>query len=84
METENHPYHLDHFENQIRELSRMLKNMSNDNDLEELIEIIKNPLWTRPAEAIFTSGIVASLITQLQGVQVLRGVLLDGSRKVGI
>ncbi|HEY9642043.1 MAG TPA: hypothetical protein V6C57_16265 [Coleofasciculaceae cyanobacterium] len=79
METQD----LTKLEARIKELSHGLQQLSNDDDLAELIRIIHHPGWTTPAEYLFVSGLVDALIIKTKTLGNLKHTLIAGSRLVG-
>lgn len=78
-----------HHKNDIQELVKKIKSLNNalddlsdPKDLKELLIIIKQPGWTTPAEFLFASGIVDSLLDQTTNLIKLKNSLVKGSRKV--
>lgn len=84
METIEQKHDLGRLEKQITDLSKALKSLSDDQDLVELLKIIKRPGWTTPAEFVFVTGIAENLSVQIKAAQALKRVLVSGSRQVGI
>jgi hypothetical protein len=84
METIEQKHDLGRLERQITDLSKALKSLSDDQDLVELLKIIKRPGWTTPAEFVFVTGIAESLSVQVKAVQSLKKILVNGSRQVGV
>lgn len=75
-------HNIEHLEAQIRRLHRSLASLADD-DLEELILIIKRPGWTTPAEFLFAVAMVESMQGQVKGLAAQKRALLAGSRAVG-
>jgi hypothetical protein len=84
METIEKRHDLTRLEKQISDLSKALKGLSDDQDLVELIKIIRQPGWTTPAEFAFVTGITEHITAQVKNLQTLRQVLVKGSRQVGV
>jgi hypothetical protein len=63
-------------------LNDALAHLSSDDDLRELIKIIRKPGWTTPAETIFVHGVLDSLIAHANAMAGLKKQLLAGSRAV--
>ncbi|PSB28667.1 hypothetical protein [Stenomitos frigidus] len=70
-------------EGRIKELSQGLKQLSDDDELTELIKIIHQPGWTTPAELLFVSGLVDALMMKTKTLRNLKHTLISGSRLVG-
>jgi hypothetical protein len=70
-------------EARIKELHQGLKQLSNDDEMDELIRIIHRPGWTTPAELLFVSGLVDALIIKTKTLGNLKHTLIAGSRLVG-
>jgi hypothetical protein len=68
----------------INALSRALANLNSDEDLKELLRIIRFKGWTTPAEFIFVSSIVDSMTAHATAMTQLRRDLLRGSKKVAV
>lgn len=71
-------------EKKITDLSKALANLSSEDDLRELIRIIRKPGWTTPAEFILVSGMVDTMAAQVKALSQMKDVLLKGSSKVAI
>jgi hypothetical protein len=71
-------------EKKITDLSKALANLSSEDDLRELIRIIRKPGWTTPAEFILVSGIVDVMAAQVKTLSQMKSVLVKGSSKVAI
>ena len=50
--------------------------------LEAVLEDIRRPGWTTPAEYVFALGITETLIEQVAVVRRLQGALIAGARRV--
>ena len=50
--------------------------------LEAVLEDIRRPGWTTPAEYVFALGITETLIEQVAVVRRLQGALVAGARRV--
>jgi hypothetical protein len=70
-------------EGRINELSHSLKQLSNDGEMQELLQIIHRPGWTTPAEALLVSGIVDSMVAKTKTLMDLKHTLMAGSRAIG-
>lgn len=68
---------------QVTDLSDALAHLSNPEDFKRLILILRHPGWTTPAEFIFASGIVESMLAQTAALTKLKGQLIKGSQSVG-
>lgn len=65
------------------ELRGILRRLADD-DWEELIPIWRRPGWTTPAEFLFATAILESLVVQAEGLGKLKTGLLDASREVAV
>lgn len=65
-----------------RALRKDLGRLTLDRDLLELLRIIRRPGWTTPAEFLFASGIVESMIQHTHALEHLGNALMSGSRTV--
>lgn len=63
----------------VKSLSSELLNLSRTNEFDELLLIIKRPGWTTPAEFIFASSIIDSMMEHTQALAKLKVQLLKGS-----
>jgi len=68
--------------NRMKALTQYLNRLSDRRQFIELIKIMKRPGWTTPAELIFASGIVDSMLAHTEALAKLKGDLLKGSRAV--
>ena len=73
---------VNYLEAQIKELSRGLEILAADKDLVELIKVIRRPGWTTPAEFLFATGVVNSMIAQTKTLTELKQTLVKGSQAV--
>lgn len=48
----------------------------------ELLQIIRRPGWTTPAELLFFHGLLDSMLTQAKALETLHSALINGSRAV--
>jgi hypothetical protein len=67
---------------QVTDLSDALARLSNADDFKHLIQILKHPGWTTPAEYIFASAILNSMAAHAAALTNLKGQLLKGSEAV--
>ena len=74
---------LEELETSIKKFSDLIIKVADTSDTEELINIIRNPGWTTPAERIFVKGIVDSLYEHTVLIEGLKQSLMNGSRMVG-
>jgi hypothetical protein len=77
-----HKQELSHLQGRIEKLNENLRVLSADDDLIELIRLIKHPGWTTPAEFTLVSGIVDHMLQSVQTLTTLKSTLLAGSREV--
>lgn len=68
----------------IEGLRESLARHGGDDDLVELLKIIRHPGWTTPAELVFATGIVDVMTRFSDALADMRGVLVQGSRQVGV
>ena len=66
----------------ITELDVLLAQLGRNNDLRDLLKVIIRPGWTTPAELIFATGLVETMISQVAVMEQLKAVLIRGSRAV--
>ncbi len=69
-------------EGRIRNLSKQLKHVADETDLEEMFVILHRPGWTTPAEYLLVSGIVDVMHEYAKAMVSLKQVLINGSRAV--
>jgi hypothetical protein len=79
---DHHLIDIQKLEKRVTALSDALAHLSSPNDFRQLIQIMKRPGWTTPAELIFTVGIVESMLAQTEALTRLKGDLLRGSEAV--
>ena len=77
------PQDIDALHRAITALEKRLKALADDDELRELLRIIRNPGWTTPAELVFVGSIVTSLDLHAKAMIGLKSELLEGSRLVG-
>ena len=75
--------HVEALEGKIKKLQTALTSFSVSEDFDELWKIIHRPGWTTPAEGIFASGLIESMIGQVEVLASMRKMLLTASREVG-
>lgn len=69
-------------EKKVDALSNALAKLSNKDDFRKLIEIMRKPGWTTPAEYFFVSALVDNFSTQVKALSDLKTSLLKGSKQV--
>ena len=74
--------HIEELEGKIKKLQTALTSISVSDDLDEFWRLIHSPPFTSVAEGIFVSGLVDSMIEQLEVFANMRSMLLTASRKV--
>jgi hypothetical protein len=79
---DKHDIDIGGLERRVTALSDALAHLGNADDLKRLILILRRPGWTTPAEFIFASGIVESMLAHSAALTKLRGDLLQGSEAV--
>ena len=67
----------------VNNLTSRLKDLSQDQEFEELLGIIQKPGWTTVAEAALVTGMLESLNAQVEHMKALKKSLLAGARAVG-
>jgi hypothetical protein len=70
-------------EDRVQKLSKNLSSLRVQEDLKELLLVIRRPGWTTPAELIFATEIVDSMLAQTATLAALSQGLLASSREVG-
>ena len=77
----------DHDVNQLEtgigQFVEILVKLTNQETIEELIRIWRRPGWTTPAEFLFASGVLDSMISLARQLESMENVLLQGSELVG-
>jgi hypothetical protein len=61
----------------------ILVKLTNQETIEELIRIWRRPGWTTPAEFMFASGVLDSMIALANQLDSMESILLQGSELVG-
>ncbi len=79
---DKHEIDISGLEKRVTALSHALAHLGSADDLKQLILILRRPGWTTPAEFIFASGIVESMLAHSAALTKLRGDLLRGSEAV--
>jgi len=69
-------------ERQIKTLQRSLKQLSNDDDLIELLRIIRSPGWTTPAEYRLVRAVATSMQAQVKALNALKQEMLAASQEI--
>jgi hypothetical protein len=69
-------------EKKVTDLSDALAHLSSADDFRRLIQILKRPGWTTPAELIFTGAIVDSMLAQTRALAAQKQELLKGADAV--
>jgi hypothetical protein len=67
---------------QVSDLSNALAKLYNAEEFKELILLLRRPGWTTPAELIFATGIVDSMLAHTKAFVQLKGDLMRGSEAV--
>jgi hypothetical protein len=70
-----------HLQARSTHLQTLLKSLLDD-DWETLIQFWRQPGWTTPAEFVFATVIVDSMVRQAELLGALKTGLLEGSREV--
>lgn len=73
-----------HLEAKLKELKELCTKLSNDSDLNEMLQIIHRPGYTTVAEFSLVSSTVESLIEQSRNVLTHRHALLAGSKEIEV
>jgi hypothetical protein len=71
-------------EAKLKELKELCAKLSNDSDVNEMLQIIHRPGYTTVAEFALVSSTVESLVEQSRNVLTQRHALLVGSKEVEI
>jgi len=66
----------------VKALNDALVYVANGKDFRDLIAHLRHPGWTTPAEFIFASGIVDSMLAHTAALTKLKQDLLKGSKAV--
>lgn len=69
---------------QIEAFQRRLRQLTDEDELRELLRLIKRPGWTTPAEHKLVVSVVRSLDLHARAMIELKGDLLEGARQVGV
>ena len=67
---------------QIKALHSAISNLDDQDQTAELLKIILRPGWTTPAELLFASSIIESMLANLAALTRLNADLLKASRAV--
>ena len=71
-------------EAKLKELKELCTKLSNDSDVNEMLQIIHKPGYTTVAEFSLVSSTVESLIEQSRNVLTQRHALLAGSKEIEV
>jgi hypothetical protein len=71
-------------EARMKELSKELANVGDGKDLKELLLLIRRPGWTTPAEVLFVTGILETMLAHTKTLGGLKQALMSGSRAVTV
>lgn len=77
-----HEIDIGNLEKRVTALSDALARLGSADDLKRLILILRRPGWTTPAEYIFASAIVDSILAHSTALTKLKADLLEGSEVV--
>lgn len=77
-------YETESLEKDIKTLRVNLQKLAEDQDLEELINTIRRPGWTTPAEFRLVRGLTKGLIDQTNALLDMKTSLVEGSRAVEV
>ena len=77
-----HKIDVKQLEKKVTALSDALARLSSKDDFKKLIEILRFPGWTTPAEFIFAAGIVDSMLAHTAALANQKDSLLAGSKAV--
>ena len=72
---------IDALEKKLRAAMEEIKNLDNGT-LELMLEVIRLPGWTTPAEYVFALGLTQNLIDQLVVARGMQQTLMAGARRV--
>jgi hypothetical protein len=72
---------IDKLDETINGALEVLRQINEENELPSLLEIIRQPGWTKPAEYVFTLVMAESITRELEGVRrMMQGILAGASR----
>ena len=69
-------------EKKVTALSDALAKLNSAEDFKRLILLLRKPGWTTPAEFIFASSIVDTMLAHTKALTLQKGQLLKGSQAV--
>ncbi len=69
-------------EKKVTDLSDALAHLSSGDDLRKLLQILKRPGWTTPAEFIFANTIVDAMLAHARALAVQKQELMKGAEAV--
>jgi len=75
---------IDGIEEHVKGLIEDMRRLSKDEDLRELLVLLRQPGWTTPAEFALVFGLARSMRIQAETLLDSRKTLLDGSRKIAL
>jgi len=75
--------HVQVLNKKVTALSDALAHLGKGTDLHELIEVLRRPGWTTPAEFAFAETIIDTIQNQVTAISKLSGQLLNASKIVG-
>jgi hypothetical protein len=78
------PHNIDALSRQVKTLQRRLRQLADEDELRELLLIIRRPGWTTPAEFTLVASIVRTLDVHARAMTELKSNLLEGSGQVGV
>jgi hypothetical protein len=70
--------HLKRIQANTNALQRILSDLGSARELKEFLKNIRRPGWTTPAEFLYTSGILETMIDQARVLTTLRRTLQEG------
>jgi hypothetical protein len=75
---------IDQLDRGLNEFVEIITRLTNEETIQELIRIWRQPGWTTPAEFRLVSGVLDSMVTTAKQLNELQNVLLEGSQLVGV
>jgi hypothetical protein len=66
----------------INDALEILREINEENELEAVLEIIRQPGWTKPAEYVFTQVMAESIGRELENTRRMMQGILAGARRV--
>ena len=73
---------IDRLEKAINGALDVLREINEENELPSVLEIIRQPGWTTPAEFVFTEVMAESIARELENARRMMQGILAGARRV--